>query len=74
MVLFEKLDEYVEKSTDGTVDVLLLGCVGGRWKSNWKFFLQADFESLLLVLTMSFHDIHCRFKFHNQRSFIVQAL
>ena len=30
MALFEKLDEYVEESTDGTVDVLLLGCVGGQ--------------------------------------------
>ena len=30
MVLFEKLDEYVEESTGGTVDVLLLGCVGGQ--------------------------------------------
>ena len=29
MALFEDLDEYVEKKFGGTVDVLLLGCLGG---------------------------------------------
>jgi hypothetical protein len=29
MVLFEEFDRYVEEMTGGTVDVLLLGCVGG---------------------------------------------
>ena len=42
---------------------------GGRRKSSYKFvfFLRADFESLTLVLTTSFHDIYCRFKFRNQK-------
>lgn len=30
MVLFEKFDKYVEESTNGTVDVMLLGCLGGQ--------------------------------------------
>lgn len=30
MILFEEFDRYVEESTGGTVDVLLLGCVGGE--------------------------------------------
>ena len=30
MVLFEKFDKYVEESMKGTVDVMLLGCVGGQ--------------------------------------------
>ena len=29
MALFEDLDEYVEKKFGGTVDVLLMGCLGG---------------------------------------------
>ena len=29
MALFEDLDEYVETKFGGTVDVLLLGCLGG---------------------------------------------
>ena len=29
MALFEDLDEYVEKKFGGTVDVLLIGCLGG---------------------------------------------
>lgn len=29
MVLFEELDRYVEEHTGGTVDVMLLGCLGG---------------------------------------------
>jgi len=29
MALFEDLDEYVDKKFEGTVDVLLLGCLGG---------------------------------------------
>jgi hypothetical protein len=29
MRLFEELDEWMEKRTGGTVDTLLLGCVGG---------------------------------------------
>ena len=57
---------------------LWMFCYWAVWGADGKitgsFFLQADFESLLLVLTMSFHDIYFRFKFHNQRSFIVQAL
>jgi len=30
MMLFEQFDEYVEQVTGGTIDVLLLGCVGGE--------------------------------------------
>jgi len=30
MILFEELDRYLEESTGGTVDVLLLGCLGGE--------------------------------------------
>jgi hypothetical protein len=30
MLLFEELDRYVDETTGGTVDVLLLGCVGGE--------------------------------------------
>ena len=29
MALFEDLDEYVEKKFGGTVDVMLMGCLGG---------------------------------------------
>ena len=29
MALFEDLDEYIEKKFRGTVDVMLLGCLGG---------------------------------------------
>ena len=29
MALFEDLDEYVETKFGGTVDVLLMGCLGG---------------------------------------------
>jgi hypothetical protein len=30
MILFEEFDRYLEKTTGGTVDALLLGCVGGE--------------------------------------------
>lgn len=30
MALFEEFDRYMEETTDGTVDVLLLGCLGGQ--------------------------------------------
>lgn len=30
MALFEELDQYIEESTGGTIDVMLLGCLGGE--------------------------------------------
>jgi len=30
MILFEVFGRYMEEATGGTVDVLLLGCVGGE--------------------------------------------